>query len=179
MSKILAFSGSNSKESINQKLVQSVSNMAQLHEVEVISLRDYEAPLYGIDLENESGIPNSILMLNEKFNEASGFIVSTPEHNGSMPAVLKNTIDWLSRIKGNKVFKEMPTFFLSASPGPRGGVSALDHLVTIMPYRGAKVIGSSSFGNFHENFKDGEISNEKLGELKNLVQKLEEAVGKN
>lgn len=173
MKKIIAFSGSNSKHSINQKLIRSI---AMLHEgIEVINLRDYQAPVYGIDIEEESGFPESMIALNKKFNEADGFIVSTPEHNGSMPAVLKNTIDWLSRIEP-KVFKEKPTVFLSTSPGPRGGASALGHIVDIMPYRGANVIGSFSQGNFQEHYNDGELSEELRSGLKPIIKSLYEAI---
>jgi chromate reductase, NAD(P)H dehydrogenase (quinone) len=169
MKKIIAFSGSNSKHSINQKLIRSI---ASLHEgIEVLNLRDYQAPVYGIDIENEDGFPESMIALNKKFKDADGFIVSTPEHNGSMPAVLKNTIDWLSRIEP-KVFNDKPTLFLSTSPGPRGGASALSHITAIMPFRGAQVIGSHSQGNFEDHYNDGELSEELKNRLKPLMNDL-------
>lgn len=173
MKKIIAFSGSNSKQSINQKLVRSI---AAMHDgIEVLNLRDYQAPMYGIDIEQESGFPESMLALHKKFKEADGFIVSTPEHNGSMPAALKNTIDWLSRIEP-KVFNEKPTVFLSTSPGPRGGASALGHLVDIMPYRGANVIGSYSQGSFQDHYNDGALSEELRSGLKPIIKSLFEAI---
>ncbi|NRA13558.1 MAG: NAD(P)H-dependent oxidoreductase [Crocinitomicaceae bacterium] len=116
MGKILAFSGSNSKNSINQKLVQATAELVESNEVEVIDLRDYDAPLYGIDLETEKGIPESMKKLSAKMGSVDGYIISTPEHNGSMSALLKNTIDWLSRIE-QKAFQNKPTVFLSTSPG--------------------------------------------------------------
>ena len=87
MGVILAFSGSNSKHSINQKLIVATAKMISKHQVKVISLRDFEAPLYGIDLESEAGIPELMLKLNSIFNNVDGFLISTPEHNGSIPAV--------------------------------------------------------------------------------------------
>jgi len=175
MSKIIAFSGSNSGQSINQQFINATVPLFKGAEVEVIDLRDYPAPLYGIDLEMSEGIPASMQSLKEKLREADGFLISSPEHNGSMPAVLKNTIDWLSRIE-QKVFDEKPTVFMSTSPGPRGGLSALDHLVTIMPYRGAKIVGSYSLGNFGENVVDGVLSEEKKTELLPILNKLVNAV---
>ena len=173
MKKIIAFSGSNSKTSINQQLVEAI---AIKHEsIETLNLRDFEAPLYGIDLENESGIPASMIALKEKMKEADGFLVSSPEHNGSMPAVLKNTIDWLSRIEP-KVFDDKPTVFLSTSPGPRGGVSALEHLVAIMPYRGANIVGSYSIGSFNDHYNNGELSEEIINNLKPIIEKLESSI---
>ena len=114
--RILAFSGSNSKNSINQKLVQATAELVESNEVEVIDLRDYDAPLYGIDLETEKGIPESMKKLSAKMGSVDGYIISTPEHNGSMSALLKNTIDWLSRIE-QKAFQNKRTVFLSTSPG--------------------------------------------------------------
>lgn len=106
--------------------------------------------------------------LQEKMGEADGFIVSSPEHNGSMPAVLKNSIDWVSRL-GRKVFNDKPTVFLTTSPGPRGGASALAHLLAIMPYQGAQVVGGYSLGSFHEKVEQGTL---KSGEDKDRIEEL-------
>lgn len=168
MKKIIAFSGSNSSTSINQQLIHSIANMVTEAEVEILSLRDFEAPIFGTDLEAEIGSPESMKALFEKMSSADGFVVSTPEHNGFMPAVLKNTIDWLSRM-GRKVFNEKPVVFLSSSPGGRGGASALAQMLTIMPHQGAKVIGGHSVGSFFDKFKDGSLT---AGEDKDAVLKL-------
>lgn len=175
MGKIIAFSGSNSKASINQQLVIATSKLVQNNEVEVIDLRDYPAPIYGIDLETEEGMPVSMTTLKEKMKSADGFIVATPEHNGSMSALLKNTIDWLSRIE-QKVFDDKPTVFMSTSPGPRGGASALEHLVTVMPYRGANIVGHYSLGSFGENYSDGTLSESSAIEISAIIAKLEESL---
>lgn len=175
MKKIIAFSGSNSSTSINQQLVHAVSSLITTCDVEVIDLRDYLAPMYGIDLENEKGIPDSMLKLKQKLKEADGYIVSSPEHNGAMPAFLKNAIDWLSRIE-KKVFDDKPVLFLSTSPGARGGQSALENLLAIMPYRGAKVVSGYSLGNFHDQVIDGELQPEPreaiVKELDKLINQL-------
>ena len=175
MKKVLAFSGSNSKASLNQRLVTLSSELINDENlnIEVISLRDYEAPIYGIDKEMDEGFPHSMKELKRKFDEVDGFLVSTPEHNGSMPAVLKNTIDWLSRM-GGKVFQDKPTVFLSTSPGPRGGRSALEHLVAIMPYRGAKIVGHYSLGSFEENVVDGKLKESIEQELNEVLSVLVE-----
>ena len=104
--------------------------------------------------------------------EADGFIVSSPEHNGSMPAFFKNTIDWISRMDG-KVFNDKPTVFLSTSQGPRGGLSALTHILAIMPYQGAEVIGGHSLGSFDEKVVNGElIEGEDKEKIKALIAQL-------
>ncbi|MFT4753875.1 MAG: chromate reductase [Salibacteraceae bacterium] len=176
MKKIIAFSGSNSSTSINQQLIIAASSMAKNTAVEVVSLRDFEAPIFGTDLETESGFPESMKNLFEKMTSADGFIVSTPEHNGFMPAVLKNTIDWLSRM-GRKVFNDKPVVFLSSSPGGRGGASALGQMLAIMPHQGAKVIGGHSVGSFFDKFKDGALlDGEDKEAILKLVNELEQAV---
>ena len=172
--KIIAFSGSNSSSSINQQFVHAIVTKIDFSEVEVIDLRDYPAPIYGIDLEQEKGFPESIKKLNEKFNEADAFILASPEHNGSMPAFLKNSLDWISRISENKIFKGKPSLFFSTSQGPRGGASALQHMIDIMPYRGAEVLGGHAVGNFSEKVQNGMIVNEddenKINELLNRLK---------
>ncbi len=175
MKKVIAFSGSNSSKSINQKLVKIAAEQVTQFEAEVIDLRNYESPLYGVDLEREEGIPQSIIKLKEKLREADGYIISTPEHNGSMPAFFKNTIDWLSRHE-KKVFDDKPVLFLSTSPGARGARSALEHLTNIMPYRGATVVGSYSLGSFNDKFVDGQLESTSLSELKSKVQELEKSI---
>ncbi len=181
MKKIIAFSGSNSSKSINQQLVKAVS----LHinndafEVEILNLRDYSAPIYCIDDETATGFPETINALFDKFSTADGFIVASPEHNGSMPAVLKNTIDWLSRL-GRKVFNDKPTLFLSTSPGPRGGLSALQHLLGIMPHQGAKVVGGHALGSFNSNVQGGVIvDGENKEQILTLLKQLETAISQN
>lgn len=168
MKKIIAFAVSNSKNSINHQLIEAVSQLLQNVEVEIINLRDYPAVIYGIDEEQENGYPDKMIELNEKLKEAQGYIISTPEHNGSMPAFFKNAIDWLSRIE-KSVLNDLPTVFLSTSPGPRGASSAGSHLAAIMPYRGTKVIGYHSVGSFNEKVIEGKLIE---GEDKVAIEKL-------
>jgi len=168
MKKIIAFAGSNSSKSINQQLIKSVSGMVEGAEVEVFSLRDYPAPMFGVDLEETEGYPETMKKLFDVLGTADGFIVSTPEHNGFMPAVMKNTHDWLSRM-GRKVYNGKPVVFLSTSPGGRGGASALGQMLNIMPHQGAQVIGGHSVASFFDKFKDGALIE---GPDKQAIEKL-------
>lgn len=159
MKKIIAFAGSNSSNSINQQLVEWAAQQVGDAEVEVLNLRDFDAPIYSIDAEQAAGIPANMQRLFDKFTSADAFIVATPEHNGFMPAVMKNTIDWLSRM-GRKVFNNKPTVFLSTSPGGRGGKTALGQLLAVMPHQGAQVIGGHSVGSFFDKFENGELKDD-------------------
>ena len=175
MKKVLAFAGSNSKNSINHQLVQATAKMAKGFEVEVIRLTDYESPMYGMDLEAEQGIPQGTLDLKAKMEGADGFILSSPEHNGSFPAFLKNTLDWLSRA-GGKTFQDKPTLLMATSPGARGGGGILVHMLQILPYAGAQVTGGFSLPSFFENFKEGDIIEEHKTKLAEELAKLNEAL---
>ena len=180
MKKIIAFSGSNSPVSINQQLIQIVSKYiienTENIEVEILNLRNYPAPMFGIEEEETVGFPQTMQDFHAIMQSADGFVVSSPEHNGSMPAVLKNTIDWLSRI-GGKVFNDKPTVFLSTSPGARGGASVLQHLMGTMPYRGANVIGGHGVGSFNEKIINDEVvpGDDKL-KLQELMKELAAAL---
>ncbi|GAB5418694.1 MAG: NAD(P)H-dependent oxidoreductase [Crocinitomicaceae bacterium] len=174
MKKVLGFAGSNSSKSINHELLKTLAKDFDV-EFELISLRDYEAPLFGVDLKESLGVPQSMKDLHEKMNSADGLIVSAAEHNGSMAAVLKNTFDWLSMLE-QKFFLNKPTLFISTSPGVRGASSSLKHLVEIMPHRGAEIVGSMSVPSFYDNVKDGNINEEIRNNLIELIRKLEKRI---
>lgn len=176
MKKVLAFAGSNSKQSLNQLLVKGASDLLTDIEVKIVSLRDFEAPLYGIDIEVDKGFPKSMVELYNLFTEVDGFIIGVPEHNGSMPAVLKNTLDWISR-QGGKIFQNKPVVFLGTSPGGRGGASAMKHVLEIMPHRGANIIGHYSLPNFNDHYINNTFTSTVSEELNVLMDELKQAVG--
>jgi len=171
MKKILAFAGSNSSTSINHQLLEAIGKEVQV-EFELVSLRDYEAPLFGADLKNEQGVPDSMVALHDKMQSADGILLSAAEHNGSMAAVLKNTFDWLSMLE-QKFFLNKPTVFISTSPGPRGAASALKHLVEIMPF---DIVGHMSVPSFFDTVKDGEIASSVKGDVVALIRTLETTI---
>jgi NAD(P)H-dependent FMN reductase len=173
MKKVLAFSGSFSSDSINHRLVVYASELAKNTEMTIIRLADFEAPIYRKELEVESGIPTEIQKLRLLFDEADAFIISTPEYNGSIPAGLKNTMDWLSRT-GGKIFQDKQVVIMSASPGGRGGQSILGHLSAVLPFWGAQLVGTFSLPKFGENFSEGKIVSEELNkQLEELLKELD------
>ena len=94
MKKILSIGGSNSSQSINNQLSKYAGDLANGVEVSHVNLGAVNVPMYGMDLEKEQGIPTEITDLLQKFEAYDGFILSSPEHNGSIPAFLKNILDW-------------------------------------------------------------------------------------
>ncbi|MFD2599133.1 NADPH-dependent FMN reductase [Sphingobacterium corticis] len=152
---VLAFAASSSNNSINHKLVTSVSRYYKEDQVDVISINDFELPLYSIDREKELGIPDAATEFAARIDWADLVLISFAEHNGNYAAAYKNLVDWISRIKGRKPFQDKHLFLLSTSQGARGGQSVLDIAVARMPYDGGTVIDSIALPEFAANYEDG------------------------
>lgn len=161
--KILAFSGSNRQDSYNKKLIREAVKIAEKEgaKVTLIDLKDFEMPLYNGDLEENQGIPSNAKRLKTLLIEHDAIMISTPEYNGSISAMLKNSIDWVSRPEKNGVyqnpFKEKKIAIMSAtvSNTPRG--KSLIHLRDILTVLAGNVIQSQVIvGNAQEVFQRNE-----------------------
>ncbi len=175
--KIIVFSGSSRIESCNHKLAKNAAKFLEQHEAEVnlINLRDYEMPLYNGDLENENGLPKDVVKLGELFAKSQGIVIASPEYNGFFSPLIKNTIDWLSRVKPS-VFEGKIAGITSASPGGLGGIRALPHLRLLLENIGVMVLPkqiavSNAFSAFDdENVLTDEKQRDNLSSLaKELV----------
>lgn len=123
--KLLAISGSLRKDSYNTQLLQAVKELAPPEmAIEIVTL--HGVPLYDGDEEDKHGVPGSVKALQAKVKEADGIIISTPEYNFSVPGVLKNGLDWMSR-SGNP-FKWKRVGIMGASEGPVGTARSQYHL---------------------------------------------------
>ena len=171
MKKIIAFGGSNSKNSINKELAAYTANQINNVEVEVLDLNDFELPLYGIDLENEHGIPDNAQLFLDKIKLSDGIVLSLAEHNGAYSTVFKNIFDWMSRIDG-KLWSDKPMLLMATSPGGRGGATVLEIAKGRFPYMGGNIVADFSLPFFENNFSDEGIKDEEL------AQQLNEAVSK-
>jgi NAD(P)H-dependent FMN reductase len=129
--KILAFAGSLRKDSYNKKLVKiSVAGAeAAGAEVTCIDLRDYPLPVFDEDLERDEGMPANGRKLKDLFLANDGLLLACPEYNSSITAVLKNSIDWVSRREKDEAplacFAGKVAAIVSASPGALGGLRGL------------------------------------------------------
>jgi NAD(P)H-dependent FMN reductase len=170
MTKILAFSGSAREGSFNQKLVAAAAQGAAGAgaEVTVINLADYPAPLYDGDLEANEGIPEKIQTLKKLFGEHDALLIASPEYNGSLSALLKNTLDWVSRPDGDEpmlaAYRGKTAAIVAASPGGLGGLRGLVHLRQVLTNLGVLVIpDQQAVSKAHEVFgEDGGIADEKM-----------------
>lgn len=131
MAKILAFAGSLRTDSFNKKLVKIAAQGARDHGAEVtyIDLRDFPLPIYDGDIETKEGIPENAKKLKRLMNEHDALLIASPEYNSSISAVLKNTIDWISRPEPGEGmlanFKGKVAGIMAASPGALGGLRGL------------------------------------------------------
>lgn len=143
---ILAFAGSARTGSLNKKLIRAAAKAAEAAgaRVTLVDLGDYEMPLYHGDLEAAEGVPAAALRLAERLREHDGLLVASPENNASVSALLKNTLDWLSRPgvreAGGSPYKGKVAALLAASPGALGGIRGLPHLRAIFQTLGVTVI---------------------------------------
>jgi NAD(P)H-dependent FMN reductase len=121
MPTIIGLSGSLRRGSLNSMLLRAAAASApQGTSMEIASITDI--PLYDGDLEAATGIPGSVQALKDRIAAADGLLIATPEYNNSMPGVLKNAIDWLSRPPADipRVFGSKPVGLIGATPGPGG-----------------------------------------------------------
>ena len=154
MKKILAFTGSNSVNSLNHKLLKYASLLIKNYEVTVIDLNDYDVPMYSFQLQKENGFPEKIVKLTNLIQEYDAFIIAVPEHNGMMPAFFKNIMDWISRLE-RQVFNGKPVLLLSTSPGKSGGKRGLKILELFIGYFAGNVAGTFGLPMFNDNFDTG------------------------
>lgn len=136
--RILAFAGSTRTDSYNKKLVRLAANGARAAgaEVTIIDLRDFPLPLFDEDLEQREGLPPNGRKLKDLFLAHDGLLISSPEYNSSISAVLKNTIDWVSRPAPGEAslacFAGKVAGLTAASPGALGGLRGLVHVRAIL-----------------------------------------------
>lgn len=155
---ILTFAASNSRNSINKALVQHASGLLpDTAKVDLVDLNDFEMPIYSVDREAETGIPQEAKDFYAAIGAADGIIVSFAEHNGTVTAAWKNLFDWMSRID-MKVWQNKPVLMLATSPGPNGGAYVLEGQKTTAPFFGANVTGSYGIGSWFDVW-DGETAN--------------------
>jgi len=176
MKKIIAFAGSNSKNSINKQLAEYAADQMNDAEIDVLDLNDFELPLYGIDYEMEHGIPTNAQSFLDLIKSANGIILSLAEHNGAYATVFKNIFDWMSRIDG-KLWSNVPMLLMATSPGGRGGATVLDLAKGRFPHMGGNIVADFSLPSFGQNFSeegivDASLRNDftkAIGDLQNAI----------
>ena len=145
--KILVIPGSLRTGSLNARLAATAAyEFAQAGaDVTRISLADFPLPIYDGDLQSKSGVPKNAVNLKRMMSAHHGVLIVTPEYNSSVPPLVKNTIDWVSRVQDGQetrgqVFRERAFAIAAASEGRLGGTRALAALRLILSACHATVI---------------------------------------
>lgn len=167
---ILVFAGSIRSGAYSQQAADAYWAQLAVMECEVtrITLADYPLPIMDEDLEAEKGIPENAVKLARLFDHHDAVVIVTPEYNGSLPPLLKNAIDWVSRVSADgekplSPYKDKLALIGSSSPGAMGGYSALTHLRHILVRLGMQVLSEQmALGRAKAAFDDmGRLSGER------------------
>ncbi len=175
-------SGSTRQASMNRKLVAAMADIftATGANAHIINLSDYDMPLYNGDYENKHGVPDTARKLIEVLTGCDGVFIATPEYNGCMPPLLKNTIDWMSRV-GLEQFAGPVYGIGAASPGPLSGIMALRQLHFILARLGAHIVPTQlGVGNCGDAFDgEGQFTDERtLARATKLVTQMLNTAGR-
>lgn len=168
--RILALSGSLRRESFNTRLVKIGARgaVAAGANVTVISLRNCPLPLFDEDLEAEQGLLPEAKRLKVLIAEHDGLLIACPEYNSSLPAVLKNAIDWASRKESAdepmvSAFRGKTAALMGASPSALGGLRAMFHLRDILQNISVNVLSDYvTVSKAHEQFDSEELKDRTL-----------------
>ena len=166
--KLLAVPGALRAGSLNKQLLKLAVKQLEAAGVEIdwIDFRALAIPIYDGDVETSTGLPPGALELAKRVTEAQGLVIASPEYNMSMPALLKNAIDWLSRAKPMPL-RGKCALLLSASPSLVGGNRGLWALRVPLEVLGVHVYPDMfSLATAHQSFKpDGELGDEALAKF--------------
>jgi NAD(P)H-dependent FMN reductase len=169
--RILVFAGSNRTGAYSARTADVAQKTLAVQGAEVtrISLADYPLPMFDQDLEGEKGVPDNALRLARQIAAHDGVLIATPEYNGSIPPLLKNAIDWISRVRRDdgRPFRPLsgkPVGLCSSSQGQFAGIRAINHLRAVLVRCQMEVVTPEcSIPNGEQAFaEDGSFTDERL-----------------
>ena len=138
--RLLIFSVSLRTESLNTHLAKLAATIVEKHggKVDYANMSEFDCPSFNGDEEQKNGMANGATEFQKRLLENDAFIISSPEYNGSMPGLIKNSIDWVSRFRPQP-FNEKHGLLMSASPSMAGGNRALWSLRMPFEHLGARI----------------------------------------
>lgn len=178
--RILVFAGSIRTGAFSGQMADAAEKelTRQGAKVTRITLADYQLPIMNEDLEAEEGIPENAMKLGRLFAEHDGLMICSPEYNASIPPLLKNTVDWISRISrdGDKPLKPyagLTVGLCSTSNGAFAGMRGLYHLRAVLMNVGTQIVTEQcSVGGAADAFNDdGTLKNERQAKMLTAVCK--------
>ncbi|MFG2123382.1 NADPH-dependent FMN reductase [Streptomyces sp. NPDC048710] len=159
--RFLVFGAALRADSANARLASLVARLISDTgaAVDLASMRDFDMPLYDGDAEAGEGLPRGALALRDRLEQSDAFVISSPEYNASVPGVLKNAIDWVSRVRPQP-FKTKHALLVSASPSLVGGNRGLWALRIPLEHLGTRVYPDMfSVANSYQAFtEDGTLA---------------------
>ncbi|MBY5927214.1 NAD(P)H-dependent oxidoreductase [Halomonas sp. DP4Y7-1] len=179
--RILVFAGSARKNSYNKRLAKLMAQRIDAcgGDATFVDLADFPMPLYDGDLEEQEGLPEHASRLKRMFMDHQGVAIASPEYNGFITPLLKNTIDWVSRPDGDlgalEPYQHKVAAIVGASPGGLGGLRALPLLRQLLSNIGVTVLPDQlAVGGAGEAFhEDGSLADEgKAKALDGICQRL-------
>jgi chromate reductase len=156
---VVVIVGSNRRDSINRKLAQALAKLgADKFDASIVRIDDL--PMFNQD--NEGNLPAEVVRFKSELAKADGVLIVTPEHDRSIPAVLKNAVDWGARPYGKNSWTGKPTFITGTSPGAIGSAIAQQHLRSVMVSMGVILQGGEAYITFKPDLVDanGNIGDE-------------------
>jgi chromate reductase len=176
--KILAFAGSLREHSYSKRVVKIAAKGAENAGAEVtyIDLRDFPMPIYNADEHEKNGFDENALKFQKLIAEHEGFLIASPEYNGSLSGALKNALDWASRAsdeyKTIEVFRGKVAAIMTESPGAFGGIRCLGHLRGVLSILQVNVLPSEiAVAKVHEMF-DGNGEEMSDAKMKHILEEL-------
>jgi chromate reductase len=170
--------GSNRRDSINRKLALALIKLgAGKFDAKLVRIDDL--PMYNQD--NEGNLPPEVVRYKDELARADGVLIVTPEHNRSVPTVLKNAIDWGARPWGKSNWPGKPGFITGTSPGALGTALVQANLRTVMLGLGMTLLGGESYVQFKPNLIDdhGDVTDESTKKfLQDFVDRFATLVGR-
>ncbi|MGW1882730.1 NADPH-dependent FMN reductase [Streptomyces sp. NPDC001970] len=154
--RVLVFGAAMRADSTNARLAALVARLIADSgaTADLATMREFEMPLYDGDVEAAEGVPAGALALRGRLEQCEAFVISSPEYNASVPGVLKNAIDWVSRVQPQP-FKDKHAMLVSASPSMVGGNRGLWALRVPLEHLGTRVYPDMfSLANAHQGFTD-------------------------
>ena len=151
--------GSNRRELINRKLAHAFAKLgADKFDAHFVRIDDL--PMFNQDI--EGNLPAEVVRYKSELARADGVLIVTPEHDRSIPAVLKNAVDWGARPYGKNSWAGKPAFITGTSPGAIGSALAQQHLRSVMTGLGMILQGGEAYVTFKPNLVDdqGDVGDE-------------------
>jgi chromate reductase, NAD(P)H dehydrogenase (quinone) len=176
--RIAVIVGSNRRDSINRKLARALVRLGA-DKFDASFARIDDLPMYNQD--NEGNLPPEVVRFKNELARADGVLIVTPEHDRSIPAVLKNAIDWGARPWGKNSWTGKPAFITGTSPGAIGSALAQQHLRLVMTGLGMILLGGEAYVTFKPNLIDehGTIGDDSTGKfLQDFVDRFALLVGR-